>query len=170
MGSNTWVLRPRGMCIGLSAHLTRTEGFVSMIRHISQPILVRYQIMVSLVHCLFLPDQMTMHSLGLLRSRKLARIGLADENAHERRYIYEHFVCFRAEVNMILVQPPPAAPASSLVVNRNGTARSPTPPSRIIKSTYGGNLFTADDVLYLKKYIDYCRDQGLVLRYPKLLA
>ncbi|KAJ3554279.1 hypothetical protein NP233_g12452 [Leucocoprinus birnbaumii] len=60
-------------------------------------------------------------------------------------------------------QPPPAAPASSLVVNRNAVARSPTPPSRIIKSTYGGNLFTADDVLYLKKYIDYCRDQGLVL-------
>ncbi|KAF9448200.1 hypothetical protein P691DRAFT_801085 [Macrolepiota fuliginosa MF-IS2] len=60
-------------------------------------------------------------------------------------------------------QPPPAAPASSLVVNRNGAARSPTPPSRIIKSTYGGNLFTADDVLYLRKYIDYCRDQGLVL-------
>lgn len=33
-----------------------------------------------------------------------------------------------------------------------------------MKSTYGGNLFTADDVLYLKKYIDYCQDQGLVLR------
>ncbi|XP_006457343.1 hypothetical protein AGABI2DRAFT_229713, partial [Agaricus bisporus var. bisporus H97] len=60
-------------------------------------------------------------------------------------------------------QPPPATPASSLVINRSGTARSPTPPSRIIKSTYGGNLFTSDDVLYLKKYIDYCRDQGLVL-------
>ncbi|KXN90810.1 hypothetical protein AN958_03464 [Leucoagaricus sp. SymC.cos] len=60
-------------------------------------------------------------------------------------------------------QPPPAAPASSLVVNKNTAARSPTPPSRIIKSTYGGNLFTADDVYYLKKYIDYCRDQGLVL-------
>lgn len=58
----------------------------------------------------------------------------------------------------------PAPPASSLVVSRGqGTARSPTPPTRVIKSTYGGNLFTADDVLYLKKYIDYCQEQGLVL-------
>ncbi|KAF4567385.1 hypothetical protein EYR40_006384 [Pleurotus pulmonarius] len=57
----------------------------------------------------------------------------------------------------------PAAPASTLVTNRNPPARSPTPPTRIIKSTYGGNLFTADDVMYLKKYIDYCQDQGLVL-------
>ncbi|OBZ68100.1 hypothetical protein A0H81_11932 [Grifola frondosa] len=29
--------------------------------------------------------------------------------------------------------------------------------------TYGGNLFTSDDVLYLKRYIDYCQEQGLVL-------
>ncbi|KAF9792697.1 hypothetical protein BJ322DRAFT_1030862 [Thelephora terrestris] len=58
----------------------------------------------------------------------------------------------------------PAPPTSSLVVSRGqGTARSPTPPTRVIKSTYGGNLFTADDVLYLKKYIDYCQEQGLVL-------
>ncbi|EMD37492.1 hypothetical protein CERSUDRAFT_123436 [Gelatoporia subvermispora B] len=58
----------------------------------------------------------------------------------------------------------PAPPASSLVVNRrNPPARSPTPPTRVIKSTYGGNLFTADDVLYLKKYIDFCQEQGLVL-------
>ncbi|KAF8800273.1 hypothetical protein BYT27DRAFT_7148951 [Phlegmacium glaucopus] len=60
-------------------------------------------------------------------------------------------------------QAPPATPASSLVVNRNPPARSPTPPTRVIKSTYGGNLFTSDDVLYLKKYIDYCQDQCLVL-------
>ena len=59
----------------------------------------------------------------------------------------------------------PAPPTSSLVVSRGqGTVRSPTPPTRVIKSTYGGNLFTADDVLYLKKYIDYCQEQGLVLR------
>ncbi|KAL0574704.1 hypothetical protein V5O48_007262 [Marasmius crinis-equi] len=57
----------------------------------------------------------------------------------------------------------PAAPPSSLVVNRNPPARSPTPPTRVIKSTYGGNLFTADDIEYLKKYIDYCQEQGLVL-------
>lgn len=48
---------------------------------------------------------------------------------------------------------------------RHPPARSPTPPSRVIKSTYGGNLFTAEDVLYLKKYIDYCQEQGLVLRF-----
>ena len=62
------------------------------------------------------------------------------------------------------LQPPPTVPAASLVVNRNPPARSPTPPTRVIKSTYGGNLFTSDDVLYLKKYIDYCQDQCLVLR------
>ena len=45
-----------------------------------------------------------------------------------------------------------------------GRTRSPTPPTRVIKSTYGGNLFTVDDVMYLKKYIDFCQDQGLVLR------
>ncbi|KAH9484961.1 hypothetical protein JR316_0001865 [Psilocybe cubensis] len=56
-----------------------------------------------------------------------------------------------------------ATSAASLVVNRNPPARSPTPPTRVIKSTYGGNLFTADDVIYLKKYIDYCQDQCLVL-------
>ncbi|GBE81221.1 hypothetical protein BKA93DRAFT_756282 [Sparassis latifolia] len=64
----------------------------------------------------------------------------------------------------VRTQPQPAPPASTLVVNRrNPPARSPTPPTRIIKSTYGGNLFTSDDVLYLKKYIDYCQEQGLVL-------
>ncbi|KAF9268660.1 hypothetical protein L218DRAFT_954111 [Marasmius fiardii PR-910] len=57
----------------------------------------------------------------------------------------------------------PAAPPSSLVVNKNPPARSPTPPTRVVKSTYGGNLFTADDIVYLKKYIDYCQEQGLVL-------
>ncbi|KAF8232173.1 hypothetical protein L208DRAFT_1273288 [Tricholoma matsutake] len=57
----------------------------------------------------------------------------------------------------------PATPAASLVVNKNPPARSPTPPTRVIKSTYGGNLFTADDVQYLKRYIDYCQEQGLVL-------
>ncbi|KAI0066249.1 hypothetical protein BV25DRAFT_1821172 [Artomyces pyxidatus] len=61
-------------------------------------------------------------------------------------------------------QPAPAPPAGTLVVNRrNPDARSPTPPNRVIKSTYGGNLFTADDVMYLKNYIDYCQEQGLVL-------
>ncbi|KAI0769335.1 hypothetical protein BD413DRAFT_477758 [Trametes elegans] len=61
-------------------------------------------------------------------------------------------------------QPQPAPPAASLVANRhNPPARSPTPPTRVIKSTYGGNLFTADDILYLKRYIDYCQEQGLVL-------
>ena len=46
---------------------------------------------------------------------------------------------------------------------RNPNARSPTPPSRVVKSTYGGNLFTHEDIEYLKKYIDYCVAQGLVL-------
>lgn len=54
---------------------------------------------------------------------------------------------------------------SSLVPPKGPPARSPTPPTRVLKSTYGGNLYTADDVEYLKKYIDYCQDQGLVLRF-----
>ncbi|KAG0692236.1 ABC transporter transmembrane region 2-domain-containing protein [Suillus ampliporus] len=64
-------------------------------------------------------------------------------------------------VNTVL----PAAPPSALVLNcQNLPAHSPTPPTRTIKSTYRGNLFTSDDVLYLKRYIDYCQEQGLVLR------
>jgi hypothetical protein len=67
-------------------------------------------------------------------------------------------------------QSTPAQPASALVTNRrNPTTRSPTPPTRVIKSTYGGNLFTSDDVLYLKKYIDFCQEQGLVLRFVLLV-
>ncbi|RXW25053.1 hypothetical protein EST38_g778 [Candolleomyces aberdarensis] len=60
------------------------------------------------------------------------------------------------------MQQTPATPAENLV-NRSAPARSPTPPTRVIRSTYGGNLFTADDVMYLKKYIDHCQEQGLVL-------
>ncbi|KAG6889223.1 hypothetical protein C0992_005967, partial [Termitomyces sp. T32_za158] len=54
-------------------------------------------------------------------------------------------------------QAAPATPAAALVVNKNPPARSPTPPSRVIKSTYGGNLFTSDDVLYLKKFYSWRR-------------
>ncbi|CAE6535410.1 unnamed protein product [Rhizoctonia solani] len=50
-----------------------------------------------------------------------------------------------------------------LVSARGPPARSPDPPARVIKSTHGGNLFTADDVQYLKSYIEYCQNQGLVL-------
>ncbi|KAF7315407.1 Phytanoyl-CoA dioxygenase [Mycena indigotica] len=57
----------------------------------------------------------------------------------------------------------PAPPASSLVANSRLPARSPSPPTRVVKSTYGGNLFTSDDVVYLKKYIKYCHESGLVL-------
>lgn len=53
---------------------------------------------------------------------------------------------------------------------RHPPTRSPTPPARVIKSTYGGNLFTAEDVLYLKKYIDYCQEQGLVLRFVSMCS
>lgn len=49
-------------------------------------------------------------------------------------------------------------------IPKDPEARSPTPPSRVVKSTYGGNLFTADDVDYLKRYIDYCQQQDLVYR------
>jgi hypothetical protein len=62
------------------------------------------------------------------------------------------------------VSPPYISAPSSLIISRKrGTVRSPTPPSRVVKSTYGGNLFTAEDVIYLRRYIEYCHDQGLVL-------
>ncbi|THH01438.1 hypothetical protein EW145_g6916 [Phellinidium pouzarii] len=81
--------------------------------------------------------------------------------AYNPSYQPEQYVPLPAPSNMT---PQPAPPASALVLNRRRIpARSPTPPKRVIKSTYGGNLFTADDVLYLKKYIDYCQEQGLVL-------
>lgn len=60
------------------------------------------------------------------------------------------------------VAPPPADPAS-LVPALAPFRRSPTPPSRVVKSTYGGNLFTAEDIAYLKAYIDWCVDMGYVL-------
>ncbi|KAG9120573.1 hypothetical protein FRC07_003878, partial [Ceratobasidium sp. 392] len=50
-----------------------------------------------------------------------------------------------------------------LVSARGPPAHSPDPPTRVIKSTHGGNLFTADDVEYLQAYIEYCQNQGLVL-------
>ncbi|KAG8907436.1 hypothetical protein FRB99_004231 [Tulasnella sp. 403] len=59
--------------------------------------------------------------------------------------------------------PPPPTNPSSLVPALAPPRRSPTPPSRIVKSTYGGNLFTTEDIEYLKKYIDWCVDMGLVL-------
>ncbi|CAK5281517.1 unnamed protein product [Mycena citricolor] len=55
------------------------------------------------------------------------------------------------------------ASTSSLVTTGSRSVRSPTPPTRVVKSTFGGNLFTAEDILYLEKYIAYCHDQGLVL-------
>ena len=51
-------------------------------------------------------------------------------------------------------------------INVKATApftRSPTPPTRIVKSTYGGNLFTEEDVEYLRKYMAYCQEQGVLL-------
>jgi hypothetical protein len=47
---------------------------------------------------------------------------------------------------------------------RNPHERSPTPPSRVVKSQYGGNVFTQEDVDYLKRYIEHIQQQGLVMR------
>lgn len=58
---------------------------------------------------------------------------------------------------------PPTTDPASLVPALAPPRRSPTPPTRVLKSTYGGNLFTVEDVGYLKKYIDWCVDMGLVL-------
>ena len=59
--------------------------------------------------------------------------------------------------------PPIVTNPAALVPALAPPRRSPTPPSRVIKSTYGGNLFTAEDIEYLKKYIDWCVDMGEVL-------
>jgi hypothetical protein len=77
--------------------------------------------------------------------------------------------------------------AEALVAtNRNPRDRSPTPPTRVVKSQYGGNVFTqeeyafsalflpfdltqfADDsVEYLNRYVAYIQRQGLMMRYLK---
>ncbi|KAG8985668.1 hypothetical protein FRB90_004510 [Tulasnella sp. 427] len=57
----------------------------------------------------------------------------------------------------------PATNPASLVPALAPPRRSPTPPARVVKSTYGGNLFTAEDINYLKRYIDWCVDMGIVL-------
>lgn len=49
---------------------------------------------------------------------------------------------------------------ASLIVPRAPHARSPTPPTQVLKSSFGGNHFTQADVDYLNKYIQYCQDQG----------
>lgn len=59
--------------------------------------------------------------------------------------------------------PPPATDPASLVPALAPPRRSPSPPSRIVRSTYGGNLFTAEDISYLRNYIEWCVDMGLVL-------
>ncbi|KZV80504.1 hypothetical protein EXIGLDRAFT_742822 [Exidia glandulosa HHB12029] len=50
-----------------------------------------------------------------------------------------------------------------LIAARAPNARSPAPPTQVLKSTYGGNIFTDADVAYLHKYIQYCQDQGMAL-------
>lgn len=63
-----------------------------------------------------------------------------------------------------MVPQPVTSSSANLKICRWGSLdRSPTPPTQVIKSTYGGNVFTAQDVEYLKTYIDYCQRQGLVL-------
>lgn len=135
-----------------------------MNRRISKLILLMFRTMVSLNQFLCPLTLMVMRKLAPPLSRRQGKTGLAGGNARGLKCVSTPYRVSLQKPDIIHTKPPPAAPASTLVVNRNGTARSPTPPSRIIRSTYGGNLFTADDVLYLKKYIDYCRDQGLVLR------
>ncbi|KAG9006017.1 hypothetical protein FRB93_009118 [Tulasnella sp. JGI-2019a] len=58
---------------------------------------------------------------------------------------------------------PPTTDLTALVPALAPPRRSPTPPTRVLKSTYGGNLFTVEDVEYMKNYIDWCVDMGLVL-------
>ncbi|KAH9045110.1 hypothetical protein EDB84DRAFT_1469237 [Lactarius hengduanensis] len=62
-------------------------------------------------------------------------------------------------------QPTPAPPATALVNRRNPDARSPTPPSRVVKSTYGGNLFTHEDIEYLKNLREICERVAVKVFY-----
>ncbi|KZS98421.1 hypothetical protein SISNIDRAFT_448644 [Sistotremastrum niveocremeum HHB9708] len=60
--------------------------------------------------------------------------------------------------------PPSVEPlASRLVTPRAPLMRSPSPPTRVLRSTHGGNLFTEEDITYLQRYIDYCQNHGLTL-------
>lgn len=58
----------------------------------------------------------------------------------------------------------PGAPPSPVIEPLPPERRSPTPPTRAVSSTHGGNVFTDEDVAYLHKYIAYCKDIGSVLR------
>jgi hypothetical protein len=58
----------------------------------------------------------------------------------------------------------PGSNPAALVQPLDPNRRSPTPPTRVVKSTYGGNLFTEEDVNYLMAYIQYCKDIGQMLR------
>ncbi|KAI4526388.1 hypothetical protein K525DRAFT_277089 [Schizophyllum commune Loenen D] len=53
--------------------------------------------------------------------------------------------------------------ASVLVARSNPPPRSPTPPSRVQISRFGGHAFTDEDKEYLDRYIQYCQDAGIML-------
>lgn len=64
--------------------------------------------------------------------------------------------------------PPESVAATALVEPLSPNRRSPTPPKQTVTSVHGGYVFTDEDVAYLHKYIDYCKDVGLMLRYAPL--
>jgi hypothetical protein len=68
-----------------------------------------------------------------------------------------------------VVTQPVTCSSANLIVHRRGPVEpSPPPPARVVECTYGGNVFTDDDVHYLKNYIDYCQRQGLVLSIKEI--
>ncbi|KZV62604.1 hypothetical protein PENSPDRAFT_246209 [Peniophora sp. CONT] len=62
-------------------------------------------------------------------------------------------------------RPAPAStqPSFSNCTTAQAPSRSPTPPTLIIPSPYGGHVFTPDDHAYLTRYIAYCSATGQIL-------
>ncbi|KAG9050624.1 hypothetical protein FS837_003723 [Tulasnella sp. UAMH 9824] len=85
------------------------------------------------------------------------------ENRGRKRKRVSEVATVAGQVTKKSKQNAPATDPTSLVPARAPPRRSPTPPARVVKSTYGGNLYTAEDINYLKKYINWCVDMGLVL-------
>ncbi|VDB95238.1 unnamed protein product [Peniophora sp. CBMAI 1063] len=63
-------------------------------------------------------------------------------------------------------QPSPVAFVPSPLIRI--PSRSPTPPTSVIPSPYGGHVFTPDDHRYLTRYIEYCSATSQILSLKEI--
>ncbi|KAF8335754.1 uncharacterized protein EI90DRAFT_3047036 [Cantharellus anzutake] len=110
--------------------------------------------------------------------------GVASTHDANSPHTYEHTGSSRTSLSALLNSSPPTSTtpqkkqsetrkrkrtsentfdASVFVRAPDPSRRSPTPPRTIVSSLHGGNTFTSEDVSFLHRYIEYCRDKGLML-------